>query len=204
MTARINRTFAFQSGVHFNDEFYMNTYDVIVDFTVESLSIREQNIALERIKYFFSECLSNSIMVRDTDSDAIEKYTAANLRVCTLPEEPYDQIVGIMLLAKLNAIAEGRLTATSISVGSSMSDSVYCMHDLDENMGPFSSSGWWSDSSASISNFAPLSKNKRIVKLAKPTVSWDDVYLSWEEEDTLIKTGPTAEIVFGSFDNKNK
>lgn len=204
MTARINRTFTFQSGVHFNDEFCMNTYDVIVDFTVESLSIREQNIALERIKYFFSDCLSDSILVRDTDSDSIEKYAAANLRVCTLPEEPYDQIVGIMLLVKLNSIAEGRLTATSISVGSSMSDGVYCMHDLDENMGPFNATSWWTDASASITNFAPLSKNKRIVKLAKPTTSWDDVYLSWEEEDTLIKTGPTAEIVFGSFDNKNK
>ena len=35
--------------------------------------------------------------------------TEAELKVCTLPEEPYDQIVGIMLMQKLNAIADGRL-----------------------------------------------------------------------------------------------
>ena len=85
MSARINRSFEFQAGVRFDDDFYMNQYDISVDFIVDSESIREQNIALERIKYFLSECLENCIFIQDTETVAIEKYIEANLKVCVLP-----------------------------------------------------------------------------------------------------------------------
>ena len=79
MTARISRNFEFQAGVHFNDDFYMNLYDIEVTFNVESDSIRQQNVALDRIKYFLGECIEFSIMCSDSDTEAIEKYIKANL-----------------------------------------------------------------------------------------------------------------------------
>jgi hypothetical protein len=204
MTARINRSFDFQAGVHFSDDFFMNLYDVDIDFIVESESIREQNIALERIKYFLQESIENCIFVQDTETIAIEKYAEANMKVCVLPEEPYDQIIGIMLMVKLNAITEGRLSITDLSICSKMSDGVRCLHGYDENTGPFKLPGWWHDSNTKISNLLSNSKSKKILKLVKPPVDWEDVFLGWEEKPQLGKNTPSAEIVFGIFDNKNK
>ena len=114
MTARIFRSFEFQAGVHFAGSFYVNSYSIDTTFNVESESITEQNIALERIKYYLSECLEHSVIVHEDDEDVIEKYLDAGLKVCTIPEQPYDQVVGIMLMLKLNSITEDRLVITDI------------------------------------------------------------------------------------------
>ena len=96
MTSRIHKNLNLITGVHFNDKFYVNEYDIDLTLNVETDSILDQNIALDRIKYFLHECLEHSIFVHQTNTKAIEKYMDANINVCTLPEEPYDQVVGIM------------------------------------------------------------------------------------------------------------
>lgn len=204
MTARIHRSFEFQAGVHFNDSFYMNSYEIDADFIVESESIREQNIALERIKFFLHECLEHSIFIQDTETSAIEKYIEANMKVCVVPEEPYDQIIGIMLTVKLNAITEGKITITDLSICSKMSDGVSCLYSLEENSGPFKLAGWWNESNTKISNLLTSGKGKKVLKLIKPPVDWEDVFLGWEEKKDLVKQTSSAEIVFGSFPDKNK
>ena len=204
MTARIHRAFEFQAGVHFNDSFYMNSYEIDADFIVESESIREQNVALERIKFFLHQCLEHSIFVQETETAAIEKYIEANLKVCVIPEEPYDQIIGIMLMVKLNAITEGKISITDLSIASKISDGVSCLYSVEENVGPFKLPGWWSENNTKISNVLTSGKGKKILKLVKPHVDWEDVFLSWEEKKDLPKQSPSAEIVFGSFPDKNK
>lgn len=203
MTARIFRNFEFQAGVYFTGSFYMNSYSIDVEFNVESESITEQNIALERIKYYLHECLEHAVIVYENEQDVIEKYLDAGLKVCTIPEQPYDQVVGIMLMLKLNAITEGRLVITDISIESRMSDGVSCLHSIEETVGPFAINSWWSDSSTKINNHRP--KNKKIVKLSKQKNEWTDIYLDWGENSIFTETsGPTAEIVFASFDKTEK
>lgn len=202
MTARIHRSFDLQMGVHFGGEFYMNLYEIDLNFNVEAESIKEQNIALDRIKYYLSECLEHSVLVHDVEDKTIEKYLNADLRVSVLPEEPYDQIVGIMLLVKLNAITEGRLIVTDISIGSRMSDNVSCLHSLEDNIGPFSLKGWWNDTTTKINNYTVSGKGKKIVKLFKPSADWDDVNLEYKEKEPFIKNTSSSEIVFANFDNK--
>lgn len=202
MTARIHRSFDLQMGVHFTGEFYMNLYEIDLNFNVETESIKEQNIALDRIKYYLSECLEHSILVHDAEDKTIEKYLNADMRVCVLPEEPYDQIVGIMLLVKLNAITEGRLVVTDISIGSRMSDNVGCLHSLEDNTGPFALKNWWSDSSTKINNYIVSGKGKKIVKLHKPSADWDEVNLEYKEKEPFMKNTSSSEIVFANFDNK--
>ena len=204
MSARIQRTFVFQSGTYFEGKFFMNMYDVEVFFNVETSSIREQNIALERIKFFLHECLEHSIFIQDIETSAIEKYIEANLKVCVLPEEPYDQIIGIMLMVKLNSIAEGKIAITDLAISSKISDGVSCLCSVEENVGPFKLPGWWNESNTKISNVLTSGKGKKILKLVKPHVDWEDVFLSWEEKKDLPKQSPSAEIVFGSFPDKNK
>jgi hypothetical protein len=85
MTARIIRSFDFQAATFFAGEFYMNIFELDCQFNVEAVSIREQNIALERIKYFLGECIENSVLCHDKEEQAIEKFIDADLKVCPVP-----------------------------------------------------------------------------------------------------------------------
>lgn len=201
MTARIQRGFDLQMGVHFTGVFYMNIYDIDLHFNVETENIKEQNIALERIKFYLTACLENSIFVHEKEEDAIEKYMAANLKVSILPEEPYDQIVGIMLMTKLNAITEGRLVISDINISSRMSDGVSCMYSIEENLGPFHLKDWWSENNTKINDYKYSPKNQKILKLMKHT-DWADVYLNWDNADEPIVQDIANEIVYVNFDNK--
>jgi hypothetical protein len=197
MTARITKDFNFIGGVYFENELYLNVYDINVHFNVESSNISEQNIALDRIKYFFYS-LEHHVFIYEQNTDAIEKLTNADIKLCVIPEEPYDQIIAIMLLTKINAITEGRLIADDLSLTSRMSDGVNCLHGLEENIGPFKLKGWWNENSPKISNLGKFTKSKKIVKLKKTQYNWDDLNLGYNKKDELNPT----EIVFASFESK--
>ena len=164
---------------------------------VETESIREQNVAMERIKYFLHNCLDSSIFILDSEKKVIEKYMTAGLKVCLLPEEPYDQIITTMLLVKLNAIVEGRLSITNIVLGSKLSDDIKFDCSYDTPLGPFSKNGWWSTATTHIIDAQKNhNKKEKIVKLIKPVCAdWDDVDLMWAPGSDKQNT----EIVF-SFD----
>ena len=199
MTAKIQRSFDFLAGVHFGSEFYSNLYEFDAYLNVETESIEEQNIALERIKYFLDYCLQHCIFVRETDTKTIDKLTDADLRVCTLPEDPYDQIIGIMLMQKLNAIAEGRLVITDISITSRLSDGVTCFHTLEDNIGPFKVGGWWDDNSPILTDVKL--KNKKVIKITKKNFEWTEFDLEWNDQP---KIKDKSEVVFVNFDKLDK
>jgi hypothetical protein len=159
---------------------------------IETESIREQNVAMERIKYFLNECLENCFFVQDIEHKVIEKYMSCGFKVCTVPEEPYDQIIALLLLTKLNSIAEGRLIITDITLGSRISDEVKFICEIESPRGPLESPGWWTDSGTSISDpIKKSAKKDKIVKLFK-TTDWAEYNLVWKEKDPLSK----CEIVF--------
>ena len=184
MTTRILREFAFQAGVYFEEEFSMNMYGVSLGMEIQTDSIREQNIAMERLKYYFANSLESGIFVNRDEAELIEKYSACGLRVCEIPGDPYDQLITIMLLVKLNAIAEGRLIITDITLGSELSDGVNFIYDLECPLGPFEELGWWIDPTpniADIPNFA--SKKDKVVKLIDlSTTSWAVADLLWKDK----------------------
>jgi hypothetical protein len=204
MTARIQRTFEFLSGLHFEEDFYVNQYFVDVYFDVESDSIREQNIALDRIKYFLNHNLQNSVFVDSKETETVEKYMNAGMRVCTLPEEPYDQIIGIMLFVKLNSIAEGRLLITDINISSGMSDEVTCCFNSEDSIGPFVTKGWWNHRSPKINNFTGTSKGKKVVKISKTKADWSDLGLNWEPSSVNTIQPMNSEVVLKIFPTTGK
>jgi hypothetical protein len=189
LTTRIEREFSFQAGVYFQEEFLMNVYTMTLYMEVETESIREQNVAMERIKYFLNECLENSIFVQDTEQKIIEKYNTCGFKVCTVPEEPYDQIITLLLLVKLNSITEGRLIITDITLGSRISDKVRFNCDIESPRGPLEASGWWTDSSTSMSDIKKTLKKDKVVKLIKtPSTDWAEFNLVWIEKDFFSKS----------------
>lgn len=200
MTARIQRDFQFVAGVHIGNELFLNTYDIELNFVVESENIIEQNIALDRVKYLFIEKLDNAIFVHQSATDVTEKYVDAGMKVVLLPEEPYDQIIGIMIMAKVNAITENRLVVTDIVISSRMSDGVSYMHSDEESVGPFIHKGWWDDSSPNTHTRILKGKVKKVVKLPKTVSSWEDIALGWSPRVVT----ENADIVLVNFDKLEK
>ena len=191
MSTIIQKDFAFQAGLYFEGSFLMTLYNVSLVMSVETESIREQNIAMDRIKYFLNNCLEHSILVQDSEKAMIEKYQAADLKVCTVPEAPYDQIISVLLLQKLNAITDGRLIVSDITLVSELSDGVAFIYDIDtvNETSPFKK-GWWTESNTKISNIKPNRKEK-IVRLTKIKNDWSCIGLDWE-----AKVPKTAKIIF--------
>ena len=83
---------------------------------VETEDIAEQNIALERLLHFVINVLNNSIFINENKTKEIKKYKEAGIRVCELPDDPFDQIISMALLQKFNSIAEGRIKVTDCSL----------------------------------------------------------------------------------------
>jgi hypothetical protein len=194
LATKIEREFAFQAAVYFEGEFLMTIYELALKMEVDTASIKEQNIAMDRIHYFLHEGLGNSVFVEDTDKKNIEKYLQADIKVCTLPDEPYDQIITILLLLKLNAITEGKIIITEISLRSGLSDDVKFVYDIQSITNhPFGNKGWWTDATTSISDLSKSNKKDKIVRLIKKHCDWAGVGLDWEQ-----KEHKSTEIIFSS------
>jgi hypothetical protein len=163
----------------------------------------EQFVSMERIKHFFSQCLENSILVNENYTSIIEKYIEASLKICTLPTDPFDQIVAIMLVKKLNSMLEGRMIVTDISVTGLYSDDIHHLHSIEENFGPFNDPGWWNEATPKYNNINSISylKSKKLVKLIKQSNSWEELNLSYDLKDPFENT-KSSEIVFVNFDKK--
>lgn len=177
MTAKIEKDFDFLSAIHFEGNFVLNNYTLTLFMTVETEQQYEQLIAIERINYFLNAHVDSAIFVQDTEKKAIEKYEKAGLNVLVIPEEPYDQIIGLVLLSKLNAIIEDRLIITGITFKSKLAANIK-FHTPIEETGEFAGNFWWNDNTLRTKN---INKKDKVVRLHENT--WAELGLSWKEPE---------------------
>ena len=178
MTAKIEKDFTFETAVHIEDKFFINSYWMTVRMLVNTESQHEQNIAIERLNYFIAECVENSVFVNSKDDKAIEKYTNADIKVLTLPEDPFDQIVGIVLMAKLNAILEDKLYITDITFFSKLTAGIK-FHSPAEETEEFAGKHWWNDPTLTTKEPKSSRKKDKIVKLFDSD-DWAETGLIWK------------------------
>lgn len=188
MSALVQRDFDFQAGVYFQNTFLLNYYNFTLFLEVNTESVHEQNIAMERIKFFIYEIVENAIIVQDTETDVIKKYQDAGLKVCAIPEEPYDQILALLLMLKINAICEDRLKVVDILFTSKLSDEVKFKESIQTAEHTFDDIGWYNDPSPYIANNKKSGREK-IVKIKNG--GWNEIGLVWKEKKDKPK-----EIVF--------
>lgn len=179
MNTRIEKDFCFQAGLYFENEFHINIYDISLSMLVETDSIKEQNIAMERASYFLNDIMQSSILVNASNKDIIKKYGNAGLRVCELPQEPYDQILAMVLLLKLNSIMEDRLKITDLVIGSSLSDGVRFNLVSEEAESAFSGKYWWNSPGLSINNRIDSIDRNKIIRLFSD--EWVNLGLTWRD-----------------------
>lgn len=182
MFAHIRKDIAFFAGVHFENQFIINLYECDLRMVVNTGDEREQAVAQERLVYFVSNYLQNSLIISKEETDLIKKYEATGMRVCVIPEEPYDQVLGLILINKFNAIMEGRIQVTDLVFGSKLSDYIkfeLCNEDAESLFGQDS---WYNDNTVSLRDSDKSTKKKdKIVKLFDPD-EWEKNELTWKEK----------------------
>lgn len=182
MHTRIEKDAFFQAGVHFGGSFYVNTYELTLSMLVETDSAREQMIAIERLNYFLTDTLQNCLLIQNTETVSIENYKKAGLKICELPKEPLDQVVGMIILQKLNAIMEDRMTVTDLTLGSVLGEGVryHIVAEVAESV--MSGDFWWNKPSFCICTTPFIqAKSGNIVKLFDDS-EWAELGLTWKEK----------------------
>jgi hypothetical protein len=191
VTTRVKREFSFVAGIWLEGEYQIGLYSFIVFIEIFTDNPYEQSVALERMKYFTDECLTNCVFVEATEKKVIDTLTSLGMKVCVLPLEPYDQAIAIPLLMKLNAITEGKFHITNMSFKSQISDDVEYLIDIEDEVEAYNTkNSWWNDSGSNISDKKSNKKDK-IVKLHKDN-EWSELDLSWKHSCKP----ETSEIIF--------
>lgn len=182
MSARLSKRFGFYTGLVYDGRFMINHHNADLKILTVSDSNDEQNTAYERMKYWIHHVLDDSIMISAQDP-AIDAWLATPSRLLILPDDPCDQIVGIMLYLKLNAIMENRMVVTDTEIWSTQGDQMSYLHTAGENVGPnLGQDGWWVDARPNWSIDRPRDQGKVISLDRVP--EWKDFNLHWESADS--------------------
>lgn len=192
MTTRVKREFNFVAGIWLEGEYQIGMYSFTLFIEILTDDPYEQSVALERMKYFIDEVVTNSVFIEYTDTKAIDTFTGLGMRVGLLPLEPYDQSISIALLLKLNAITEGKFNITNMAFKSQLSDDVEYLIDIEDEVEAYATkNNWWNDSGSNMSINKKANKKDKIVKLHKDN-EWTELDLGWKH----VAKPNASEIIF--------
>ena len=195
MNVRLQYDLDFLAGIYYDDRLQLNSYSVSMSLLTKTVDAVNTNIAMDRLKMFMHGDLANTVFVNQDLQERAEMLKIMGVNVTTLPEEPVDQIVGMMLYYKLNAIMEGRMALTRLDLMSALGDSVWYQHDADEDSpGPFRAEGWWHEPSVQHDTVVQGDAGDNVVKVIPN--AWIEYGLTWPE-DTPEPTANT--VVFANF-----
>ena len=180
MNVRLEYPMSFYGSLYYKGQYFSNKFNIVLNLLTGSEDVEEQNIALDRIKYLIKEEVEHSIFVHQQEKALIKKLEAAGMRVIALPEDPVDQIIGMALYYKLNAIVEDRMTILQTRISSEIGENMTYFHCEDEPAGPFEDKGWWDFSDP---HFGKVKTTGKVVELTKH-VSWNDLGLDWFDESS--------------------
>lgn len=189
MNVRLQRDFEFSAGVFWDDQFLMNEYRVKVDFITATESQAEQATAFERMRTFIEGVLQDTVFLHYEDHEKARALVGMGIKSALLPAQAFDQIIGIMLYCKLNAITEGKVEITDVQVCSKAGNWVWFLHAQEESTGPFSDESgdtWWHESSIMTMCKPKPVKSDKVVSVER-TPSWSDFGLDYKTNATTAK-----------------
>ena len=129
-----------------------------------------------------------------------QKYMTAGLRITSVPADPVDQIVGIMLYYKLNSIMEEHMIVVETELTSVLGDNIVYLHSDNEFVDSSIMSDWWHSADLTHCDQHLLESDK---VLTIPKVSaWRDLDLVWPEYESHNDSVGNV-VVFADFKNND-
>jgi hypothetical protein len=199
MNVRLQYDLDFLAGVYYEDQLQMNRYTVSLNLLTKSKDSASTNIALDRVKAFVHGALESTVFINQANVERAEFMQMIGINVTTLPQEPVDQIVGMMLYYKLNAVMEDRMTVTGLDIASSLGDNVWYQHDEEDLSGPFAGEGWWHQASMQHESVERNPETGNIVKVM--STGWYELNLEWPENTAPVSANT---VVFANFPRNEK
>jgi hypothetical protein len=114
-----------------------------------------------------------------------------------MPGDPADQLIGIMLFHKLNAVMEDRIKIVEIEI--SAGDGIVYLHGENETSENLTVPDWWL--AADLTHCDPALTDSEKVLSIPQTNAWRDLELAWPNESVTSDTGPDTGnvVVFANF-----
>jgi hypothetical protein len=189
MNVRIEYPAQFLAAAYWDGSILMNSYTVRCEMITGTSDAVEQNIALERLKWILFHAMQNSVFVDAKEKTTIKRLEAAGLRAVTLPAPPVDQVIGMMLYSKLEAVMEGRISVTQLSLSSELGENVIYYQNNMESLGPLAQAGWWQNPEPVCSD--SRSTAGKVVSIGAGQ-TWKSLDLHWSQDDTDAKSNVVA------------
>lgn len=200
MNVRLKYDMLFTAGVYYDGVLRMNNYSLRLWMTTNSENPADQNISFERIKYFLYTQMDSTIFINSKSEDECLQFAQAGLNITTMPGDPVDQLVGIMLYYKLNAITEDRMNVVETELSSTYGENMTYLHSEFENTLGYEQPNWWTTPDLTHSDFAPVDSDN-IVSIPQSN-TWRDIDLSWSDVPALDAVGNI--VVFADFKQPNE
>jgi len=200
MNVRLKHDIHFTAGIYYNGRVHMNNYSVRLWLLTNSHTATDHNTAFERIKYFVFNELDSTVFINSEHAEMCQRLSAAGFNITTLPGEPVDQLIGIVLHSKLNAITEDRMIVVETEIGSAMGENVIYLHSDEENSEDLVKTTWCI--SADLTHCDTISVDGEKVVTIAPSVSWRELDLAWSNESEVTSNDNT--VVFADFKNHDK
>jgi len=194
MNVRLQYDLDFLAGIYYDDRLQMNSYSVSMSLLTKTADAVNTNIAMDRLKIFIHGEMANTVFVNQALGERAEMLHIIGANVTTLPEDPVDQIVGMMLYYKLNAIMEDRMVITGLDISSALGDGVWYQHDEEDSAGPFAKDGWWHESSTQHETIEPQAVPNNVVKVI--STGWHEMGLDWPENNS---GAISAKVLYANF-----
>lgn len=184
MNVRLEKTFSFLASTYLDGTVLSNKYVLQVEFLTNTLDHWEQNTALDRLRHMLYNKFSNRLFIDEDNRRVADQFSSLNFKTVLMPGPPVDQLIGIMLFVKLNAVMEDRLIITQLKLASELGDDLFYLQDSEEDYGPFEDTGWWNESSDSIELHSNNIGN--VVSFSKPLNDWSSLGLDWQQTGDFV------------------
>lgn len=193
MNVRIAQLLTFNAGSWYNDSLEMNEYTVKLWMITNTYDDKEQNIAIQRIKHFMFNQIESTIFVDSFEKTRCRDFIRAGLNVTSMPNDPADQLIGIMLFHKLNAIMEDRIKIVEIEI--SAGGGVVYLHGENETSDNLILPDWWSTADLTHCDLE-LTESEKVLSIPQNN-AWRELDLAWQDQPTENSTGNI--VVFADF-----
>lgn len=178
MNVEMEKVFSFSALVLDPDHAaWINTWDVHLRMRALGDN-RGYNTAYSRMKFWFNDIMQDSILISH-DHAQLSVWRHTGMRTIEFPTEPLDQVIGLMLMSKLNAMTEGRLEISQVSVTSMADDFVTYFCDHGDHLHWFDEPGWWRDSSPNHAMTPRRNRTSGKVIAMSRTQDWKNHDLDW-------------------------
>lgn len=198
MNVRLKFNLSFCAGIWFENSLQMNNYIVDLYLLTNTNNSDDHNVCIERIKYFLYREIESTVFIQQNDSVQIQALAAAGIKITTLPEEPVDQIIGLVLYSKINAMLENRMIVTALNIESELGDNVQYLHNSQEVENVIPDTGWWKDPGPVHSDIKHSIGKKKVVKINRIN-AWKELDLAWAEDSTTDQETNSATVLFANF-----